>query len=313
MRSWLVTGGAGFIGSHLVDALLAAGDQVCVLDDLSTGRRHQLARAAEFLHGSVTDAALVRQALRGCDGAFHLAAIASVARCVEDWAGTHAINQTGTVTVLEAARQHGGLPVVYASSAAVYGDLARERLAETDPTAPLSADGCDKLGSELHARIARTSFATPTLGLRLFNVYGPRQDGASPYSGVISSFRHRLQRNQPLVLNGGGRQTRDFVHVADVVQAMCVGMGRLPDTPPVINVCSGRSIAVYELAGMLGAITGTRPRLLHGPDKVGDILHSRGDPTLLAASLAVRCQVDLRAGLASMHAAETGAGGRKTA
>ncbi len=313
MRRWLITGGAGFIGSHLVDALLAAGDAVCVLDDLSTGRRHQLARAAEFLHGSVTDAALVRQAMRGCDGVYHLAAVASVARCVEDWAGTHAINQSGTVTVLEAARQLGGLPVVYASSAAVYGDLARERLAETDPTAPLSAYGCDKLGSELHARIARTSFATPTLGLRLFNVYGPRQDGASPYSGVISGFRHRLQRRQPLVLNGGGRQTRDFVYVGDVVAAMRAGMARLPDTPPVINVCTGRSIAVHELAAMLGAIAGTRPRLLHGPDKVGDILHSRGDATLLAASLGVRCEVELRAGLAGMHAAEVGAAGRKTA
>ena len=310
MSRWLVTGGAGFIGSHLVDALLAAGDAVCVLDDLSTGQRHQLARAAEFLHGTVTDAGVVRQALRGCDGVFHLAAVASVARCVEDWAGTHAVNQTGTVTVLQAARQLGGLPVVYASSAAVYGDLARERLAETDPTAPLSAYGCDKLGSELHARIARTSFATPTLGLRLFNVYGPRQDGASPYSGVISSFRHRLQRSQPLVLHGGGRQTRDFVHVADVVAAMRAGMARLPETPPVLNVCTGRSIAIHALATMLGAIAGARPRLLPGPDKVGDIQHSRGDPALLAASLGLRCEVELHAGLAGMHAAELG---RRTA
>ncbi len=311
MSRWLVTGGAGFIGSHLVDGLLAAGDAVCVLDNLSTGRRQQLARSAEFLHGSVTDAALVRQAMRGCDGVYHLAAVASVARCVEDWAGTHAINQTGTVIVLESARQLGGLPVVYASSAAVYGDLARERLAETDPTAPLSAYGCDKLGSEMHARIARVSFATPTLGLRLFNVYGPRQDGASPYSGVISSFRHRLQRRQPLVLNGGGRQTRDFVHVADVVAAMRAGMARLPDAPPVVNVCTGSSIAVHELAAMLGAIAGTCPRLLSGPDKVGDILHSRGDPSLLAASLGVRCSVELRSGLAMMREAESG--GRKTA
>ena len=312
MKTWLVTGGAGFIGSHLVDALLAGGDRVRVLDDLSSGRQRNIPVGAEFLRGSVTDSATVSRALRGVGGVFHLAAIASVARCTEDWVGTHGVNQTGTITVLEAARRVGNLPVVYASSAAVYGDAARDGVLESDITDPRSAYGCDKLGSELHARIARRSFGTPTLGLRFFNVYGPRQDGSSPYSGVISVFRRRLQAGELLVLNGDGRQTRDFVYVADVVAAMIAGMARLPDPSPglpealpdALNVCTGRSISVRDLAVMLCEIAGVPATLRHAPAKIGDITHSRGDPTLMAESLGLRCDITIRDGLRRMALAE---------
>ncbi len=304
MKTWLVSGGAGFIGSHLVDALLAAGDRVRVLDDLSSGRQRNIPDAAMFLRGSVIDPSSVSRALRGVDGVFHLAAVASVARCTEDWVGTHAVNQTGTVTILEAARQFGGLPVVYASSAAVYGDTARDGVAECDPTDPRSAYGCDKLGSELHARIARRSFGTPTLGLRFFNVYGPRQDGSSPYSGVISVFRRRLQAGELLVLNGDGRQTRDFVYVADVVRAMIAGMARLPDLPQALNVCTGRSISVRDLAVMLCEIADVPPILRYAPAKIGDITHSRGDPALMTESLGLRCDIAIRDGLERMALAE---------
>lgn len=314
MNTWLVTGGAGFIGSHLVDALLARGDRVRVLDDLSSGRQRNIPQGCEFLRGSVTDPSLVLRALRGVDGVFHLAAIASVARCTEDWVGTHGVNQTGTVTVLEAARRVGALPVVYASSAAVYGDAARDGVAEHDVTDPRSAYGCDKLGSELHARIARRSFATPTLGLRFFNVYGPRQDGASPYSGVISVFRRRLQSGETLVLNGDGRQTRDFVYVADVVAAMIAGMARLPELPPALpglppalNVCTGRSISVRDLATMLCEVAGVPAILRHAPAKIGDITHSRGDPALMTESLGLRCDISIRDGLERMALAERAA------
>lgn len=304
MSSWLVTGGAGFIGSHLVDALLARGDRVRVLDDLSSGHRGNLPPAAELVVGSVTDAALVRRSIDGVDGVFHLAAIASVVRCTEDWPGAHAVNQTGTVTVLDGARRAGGVPVVYASSAAVYGDAPGDPVRETDPTAPCSAYGCDKLGGELHAQVARRTFGVPTLGLRFFNVYGPRQDGSSPYSGVISVFRSRLAAGQPLVLNGDGEQLRDFVHVADVVAALLAGMRRLPDLPPVLNVCSGSATSIRELALMLGEALGVTPLLRTGPDRSGDIRRSRGDPGLMIASLGVQCGTGIRDGLRGLALAE---------
>ena len=304
MKTWLVTGGAGFIGSHLVDALIAGGDRVRVLDDLSSGKFENIPDGALFVRGSITDQALVLRTLRGVDGVFHLAAIASVARCTEEWVSTHEVNQTGTITILDAAHRAGNLPVVYASSAAVYGDLARDALSETDLTDPRSAYGCDKLGSELHARIARRSFGTPTLGLRFFNVYGPRQDGSSPYSGVISVFRRRLQTGEPLVLNGDGRQTRDFVYVADVVAAMIAGMARLPDLPQALNVCTGGSISVRALAVMLCEMAGVPARLRYGPAKVGDIIHSCGDPMLMADSLGLRCRTSIRDGLGRLALAE---------
>ncbi len=304
MADWLVTGGAGFIGSHLVDALLRRGDRVRTLDDLSSGARGNLPPAAELMVGDVTDPAAVARAIRGVRGVFHLAAVASVGRCTERWAETHAVNQTGTVTVLEAARRVGGLPVVYASSAAVYGETSGEPIAERHPTRPCSAYGCDKLGSELHAAVASRLFAVPTTGLRFFNVYGPRQDGASPYSGVISAFRHALARNRTLVLNGGGEQTRDFVYVADVVAALAAAMDQLdaarPATavePQVLNVCTGRATSVGELARMLCELSGLAASVRAGPERVGDILHSRGDPRGLAAALGIECRTTIRTGL----------------
>ena len=171
MATYLVTGGAGFIGSHLVDALLARGDGVRVLDDLSTGKRQNLPAGVELLLGDVADLALTKQAMAGCAGCFHLAAVASVQRGNEDWLGTHRSNQTGSIAVFEAARGADAgrpVPVVYASSAAVYGDNAELPLKEEAQTRPLSAYGADKLGSELHARVASLVHGVPTVGLRFF-------------------------------------------------------------------------------------------------------------------------------------------------
>ena len=171
MSTWLVTGGAGFIGSHLCEALVARGDTVRVLDDLSTGRRDNLPPDVELLEGDVADLALVTRALDGADGCFHLAAIASVEKGVTDWLGTHRANLTGTITVFDAIRRLGRrMPVVYASSAAVYGDVAAMPITETTPCRPLSAYGADKLGCELHARVASHVHGSPTVGLRFFNV-----------------------------------------------------------------------------------------------------------------------------------------------
>ncbi len=179
MSRYLVTGGAGFIGSHLVESLLAEGHVARVLDDLSTGQRENLPPAAELILGDVADPATTSAAMAGMDGCFHLAAIASVARAAEDWPGTHRVNLGGTVAVLDAARARR-VPVVFASSAAVYGDCADRPLTEAAPTHPLSAYGADKLGSELHAAVATGVFGVPTVGLRFFNVFGPRQDPDSP-------------------------------------------------------------------------------------------------------------------------------------
>ena len=193
MTSWLVTGGCGFIGSHLVDALIARGDRVRVLDDFSTGRRDNLPKGAELIVGDVAEEGVAADAARGMDGIFHHAAVASVERCREDWVVSHRTNLTGTIAVFDAARRAASpLRVVYASSAAVYGDCDRLPLRESERASPLSAYGVDKLGGELHGRVAWSIQGVSNVGLRLFNVYGPRQDPASPYSGFIAIFAGRL-------------------------------------------------------------------------------------------------------------------------
>ncbi len=295
----LVTGGCGFIGSHLVDALLARGEAVRVLDDLSTGRAERLPGGATLIRASVADPRAVADAMAGADRCFHLAAIASVERCTADWPGTHRVNLGGTVAVLDAARA-AGAPVVYASSSAVYGANPAPLLAETDATRPLSAYGADKLGCELHAAVA-AGYGVPTLGLRFFNVYGPRQDGSSPYSGVISIFRDRSAAGLPLTVNGDGGQTRDFVHVSDVVRALLAGMDALEAgraIPPVLNVCTGRAVSILELARLLARTSGVPVR--HGPARPGDVPRSCGDPALLARALGLEAAVTLAEGLATL-------------
>ncbi|MDP9095353.1 MAG: NAD-dependent epimerase/dehydratase family protein, partial [Pseudomonadota bacterium] len=191
MDIYAITGGAGFIGSHLADALLEQGHRVRIIDDFSTGKIENLDVRCEVIRGDVCDPAIVRRGLIGVSGCFHLAAIASVVRGNEDWAGTHRVNLGGFINVMDAARQLGHLPVVYASSAAVYGKAAGIA-EEITRTVPLTAYGADKLGSELHAKAGALVHGIPSLGFRFFNVYGPRQDPASPYSGVISIFAQAI-------------------------------------------------------------------------------------------------------------------------
>ena len=195
MALYLITGGCGFIGSHLAEDLLAQGHSVRVIDNLSTGKISNLPASrvptdCELVIGDITDKARLEQCFDGVDYCFHLAAIASVQLSNEDWAGTHQVNLTGSINVFDAARMRQ-VPVVYASSAAVYGDNAESPLTESAVLRPLTAYGADKLGSELHARVASFVHSVPTTGLRFFNVYGPRQDSSSPYSGVISIFAEK--------------------------------------------------------------------------------------------------------------------------
>ncbi|WP_372620659.1 NAD-dependent epimerase/dehydratase family protein [Falsiroseomonas sp.] len=301
MSTYLVTGGCGFIGSHLCAALAARGDRVRVLDDLSTGSPDNLVPGAELMRGDVADAALVRRAMQGVSGCFHLAAIASVERGVQDWLGTHRANLTGTIAVLDAARP-GRLPVVYASSAAVYGDQATLPIAETAPRRPLSAYGADKLGCEQHALVAGVVHAIPTLGLRFFNVFGPRQDPRSPYSGVISIFCDRLSRGEPVTVFGDGEQTRDFVFVADVVAALLAGMQAASTEAPVLNVCSGRPTSVKLLARTIAEVCGVAPVVNHQPARSGEIRHSLGDPSRSRALLGLGEPAGLGEGLQAVVA-----------
>jgi UDP-glucose 4-epimerase len=293
---YLVTGGCGFIGSHLCAALAARGDGVRVLDDLSTGSLDNLLPGTELLRGDVADAALVQHAMRGVAGCFHLAAVASVERGVQDWLGTHRANLTGTIAVLDAARDRR-VPVVYASSAAVYGEQAVLPIAEDAPRRPLSAYGADKLGCEQHALVAGHVHGIPTLGLRFFNVFGPRQDPRSPYSGVISIFCDRLARGEPVTVFGDGAQTRDFVCVADVVAALLGGMRAASTDAPVLNVCTGRATSVVDLARTIAAACGEAAEIRHAAPRAGEIRHSLGDPRRSRMMLGLGEPLGLRQGL----------------
>lgn len=298
---YLITGGCGFIGSHLAAALLARGAEVMVLDDLSSGHRGNLAPGARLIEGDVTDAPTVRAAMAGMDGCFHLAAIASVELCRQDWAGTHAVNQGGTIQVLDAARA-GRVPVVYASSAAVYGDQAVLPITEAAEARPLSSYGADKLGSELHARAGGAVHGVPSCGLRFFNVFGPRQDPGSPYSGVISIFCAAIAEGRPVTIHGDGGQTRDFIHVADVVAALVAALDAADTTAPVLNVCTGRPTSILDLVAAISEVCGRPAEVSRGPLRPGEIRHSFGDPSRARAALGLGPPASLRAGLAEVVA-----------
>lgn len=305
MARFVVTGGAGFIGSHLVDALISRGHAVRVVDDLSTGRRENLHPRAEMTLGDVADPDLMRAAMQGAAGCFHLAAVASVARCNEDWIGTHRTNLGGTISVMDAARRQGNAPVVYASSAAVYGRQHELPITESHLARPLSAYGADKLGCELHARAAFEVHGLPTAGFRFFNVYGPRQDPSSPYSGVISVFAKRIADRQRITIDGDGEQTRDFIYVGDIVRFLLAGMmearrshGDAGAGALVLNACTGQATSVRDLARRLADVLGAPADIVHGPGRAGDIRESLGDPGRAARVLGIRAETSLAEGLA---------------
>jgi UDP-glucose 4-epimerase len=301
MANYLVTGGCGFIGSHLVDALYASGHDVRILDNLSTGKLRHKPRGVEFVLGDVADAGIVKTAMQGMDGCFHLAAVASVDKSNSDWLGTHRTNLTGTLAVFEAALKAQPKPpaVVFASSAAVYGDNPHIPLSEDAATRPLSAYGADKLGCELHGAVARHVHGVPNCGLRFFNVYGPRQDPNSPYSGVISIFCNRLNKGRDITLYGDGLQTRDFIYVGDVVTALRASMDNCSGAGDILNVCTGRATTVRDLAKIVGAILGTKPDIRFAQPRKGDIRNSLGDPTKAQRNLGFIASTDLASGLAT--------------
>ncbi|MGJ8669993.1 MAG: NAD-dependent epimerase/dehydratase family protein [Oceanococcus sp.] len=305
MATYLVTGGAGFIGSHLCDALLRAGHAVRVIDDLSSGKRENLAADAEFTHACISDQATVQKAFEGIDGCFHLAAIASVERSCQEWLETHRINLSATVNILDCARRNC-TPVVYASSAAIYGDNPNVPLLESEAANPTSPYGADKAGMELHAQAAAASFGLASTGLRFFNVYGPRQDPHSPYSGVISIFAQRLKDHRDISIHGDGQQTRDFIYVADVVRSLLQAMqSNVPTVARVLNVCTGRQTSIQTLAELLRSLIGSASKIGNSAARNGDIRHSCGNPAAAHKALGHTADVDLRDGLLQLLGAST--------
>lgn len=300
MARYLVTGGAGFIGSHLVEELRRDGHMVRVLDDLSNGKRGNLPHQVELMTADVTDRAAVDRAFDGIDGCFHLAAIASVVDNHRDWPRTHEVNLTGTMNVFARAgrARHRPVPVVYASTAAVYGDCAVLPAGENACAAPRSAYGADKRGCELHARVAGATRGVPTLGLRFFNVYGPRQDPHSPYSGVIAVFADRLRRGEPVELFGDGEQVRDFVFVDDAVAALRRAMSAATPDARVFNVCTGVGITVRRLAETIAKLSRARLVVYARPARCGDVRDSIGDPGRAARELGFRASTAHTDGLA---------------
>lgn len=281
----LITGGAGFIGSHLVDALLADGHSVRVLDDLSTGKRSNLPMEnprLELIEGDVADAALMTQVVRGCKAVVHLAAVASVQASVDDPVKTHQSNFIGTLNLCEAMRLAGVKRVLFASSAAVYGNNGEgEAVGEDATKAPLTPYAVDKLASEYYLDFYRREHGLEPVVFRFFNIYGPRQDPSSPYSGVISIFSERAQRGQPISLFGDGEQTRDFFYVGDLVTLLMQGLQQPNVQAGPVNVGLNQATSLNQLLAGLGAVLGGLPAVSHGPTRGGDIRHSRADNTRL--------------------------------
>ena len=302
MARFLVTGGAGFIGSHLVETLLNEGHAVQVLDDLSSGHRENLPPQAQFTEADVTDPEAVHRAFDGIDGCFHLAAIASIERSHGEWLRTHKVNLTGTINVLDQARpaRRREVPVVYASTAAVYGNCGNLPVDEESPAAPLSAYGADKHACELHARIAGAIHGVPTVGLRFFNLYGPRQDPFSPYSSVISIFAERLLRGEPVEIFGDGEQARDFTNIQDAIRALRQAMRVATTKALVFNVCTGRATTVRGLAQAMAELCRTELVVHRRPARCGEVRISVGDPRRAAEQLGFTAQTALSDGLAMM-------------
>ncbi len=309
----VVTGGCGFIGSHLTRALHAQGRTVRVLDDLSNGDPAALPPGVELLIGDVGNQEFVRAALSGAAAVFHLAAIASVAQSNKAWLASHATNSGGAVAVMEAIRDTAPeAAFIYASSAAVYGNVSLadgERIGESHPTVPLGPYGVDKLNMELHARVAGPLFGLRTFGLRFFNVFGPGQAPDSPYSGVISRFVAAAIAGKPITIHGDGEQTRDFVYIDDVTRAMVLAEERASAAGPIANICTGVPTSINELATIITRRVDRAPAIGHSEPRAGDIRRSVGDPTLAGRLLGWQAAISLSDGIDRLMEADEAVSG----
>jgi len=300
MRKFLVTGGAGFIGSHIVEALVGRGERVRVLDNLSTGRLENLQSFAEqvdFIEGELTDPVTVARAVRGVDCIFHEAALASVPRSVERPLDTHTACATGTLTLLDMARRAGVRRLVYAASSSAYGDQPTSSKRETDLPAPISPYGAAKLAGELYCQAFAATYGFETVALRYFNVFGPRQDPDSPYSAVIPLFITAMLDGRSPTIYGDGLQSRDFTYVANVVHGNLLAADAPGVSGRMFNVANGRSTSLLSLIEQLNELLGTSVEPVHAAARPGDIRESLADISAARRDLGYEPQVPFEEGL----------------
>lgn len=295
----LVTGGAGFIGSHLVDALCSAGNSVRVLDDLSSGFEHNLNPAATFLRGSIADSEVVSAAVGGCEVVYHLGALGSVARSVEDPRQSDVANTHGTLTMLDAAQRSGVRVVVAASSSSVYGGADIRPTPETAPLRPRSPYAVTKLAGEHYMRVFSELHGLHTVSLRFFNVFGPRQRPDSEYAAVIPRFTRAALNGDSPEVHGDGTQTRDFTFVADVVAALQAAAISDPAVTSgrAYNIAAGHSNSLLDVLEALGDITGRTVEPHFVGARAGDVRHSQADPSAALADMGWKATVSFRDGL----------------
>jgi UDP-glucose 4-epimerase len=301
MKKILVTGGAGFIGSHLVEGLLRAGHSVRVLDDLSSGKRANLAAVrgdVDLVRGRCQDPRDARRAVRGIDVVFHEAAVPSVTVSVLRPLESHTANATATMTLLTAARDAGVERFVYAGSSSAYGDAPGRAKKESQPARPLSPYGVAKLCGENYVRLFAELYGMKTLTMRYFNVFGPRQDPSSPYSGVISRFCSAAIAEERPTIYGDGEQSRDFTYVANVVDANLLALEAAGLTGQTVNVATGRAVTLIELWNRVASLAGRTDRPRREKARAGDIRHSLADISAAKRLLGYRPAVPFEEGLA---------------
>ncbi|MEK7156935.1 MAG: SDR family oxidoreductase [Patescibacteria group bacterium] len=280
MKKVVVTGGAGFIGSHIVDALVASDADVIVLDDFSTGKRENIAHVLdkiELLEGSIVDAVLLKRAFVGAHAVIHLAALPSVSKSIELPMETNLVNEVGTLSVFTAARDADVERVVYASSSSVYGDTPTLPKVETMPTNPLSPYAVQKLTAELYGRVFYSIYGLKTIGLRYFNIFGPRQDPHSEYSAVIPKFIDRMKRGKKPIIFGDGEHTRDFTYIDNAVSANLRALDAERGFGEVYNIAAGSRISLNELVEKINDILGTAVLQEYASPRQGDIKDSFAD------------------------------------
>ena len=301
---YVVTGGAGFIGSHLVEHLVGAGDDVVVLDDFSTGKRENIAPwldRVELVEGSITDPSVCARALAGADYVLHQAALPSVPRSIKDPVASHTVNATGTLNILIAARDAGVKRVVYAASSSAYGNTPELPKHEGMVARPLSPYAVAKLAGEQYCRAFHASFGVPTVALRYFNVFGPRQDPTSQYAAVVPKFITMALADESPTIFGDGNQTRDFTFVGDAVQALQAA-ARSPWCG-VANIGGGARTSLRGAVDIVEELCGDL-HILSRADAVGDARDTAADISLAEAALGYRPRTPLREGLAAMVATE---------
>jgi nucleoside-diphosphate-sugar epimerase len=300
-RNVLVTGGAGFIGSHLVPRLLEKGYSVTVLDNLSNGKLENLNGAVDhpefmFQRGDIRDKTLPNEIFDGIDSIIHLAALIDISASVADPLQNHEINVNGTFNMLHAAFKHKVKRFVFASSTAVYGDVKTLPVQENIALHPISPYAASKVAGEAYCSAFANCFGLETIALRFFNIYGLRSEN-SPYSGVITKFLSKIVKGEALTIDGDGEQTRDFIHVSDIVKAVILALEQEGLKGEVFNVCTGVPTSVNQLAATLKTVTGKNPNVKYGPARLGDIRSSYGDPAKAAENLGFKASVDITKGL----------------